>query len=84
MVTYSSDKRVAANLTTIPAARALEIIEMNRRGEKPETLEEGGKVLPSRPIDLAAQEDLHRFDKKKKKSKGRGDKSKGQAQSDKN
>jgi hypothetical protein len=42
---------------------------MNRRGEKPDTLEEGGKVLPPKPIDLAAQDDLHRLDKKKKKKK---------------
>ncbi|MBQ7571303.1 MAG: hypothetical protein IJT19_03600 [Bacteroidaceae bacterium] len=69
MVTYSTDKRTAANLTTIPARRALEIIEMNRRGEKPDSLEEGGKTLPVKPVDLAAQDDLHRFDKKKKKKK---------------
>ncbi len=71
MVTYSSDKRMAANLTTIPARRALDIIEMNRQGEKPESLEEGGKKLPVRPVDLAAQDDLHRFDKKKKKKRHR-------------
>ena len=80
-VTYSTDKRLAANLTTISAQRALDIIEMNRRGEKPDTLEEGGHKLPARPIDLAAQDDLHRFDKKrknKKKNKPRGDKPKGE------
>lgn len=73
-VTYSSDKHLAANLTTIPAQRALDIIEMNRRGEKPNSLEEGGRKAAPRPIDLAAQDDLHRFDKKKKKKrKSRGD-----------
>ena len=73
MVTYSTDKRSAANLTTIPARRALDIIEMNRRGEKPDSLEEGGKSIPVKPVDLAAQDDLHRFDKKKKRKKnGRG------------
>lgn len=69
MVTYSTDKRMAANLTVIPAQRALEIIEMNRRGEKPDTLEEGGHKVAAQPVDLAVQEDLHRFDKKKKKRK---------------
>lgn len=69
MVTYSTDKRMAANLTIIPAQRALEIIEMNRRGEKPDTLEEGGHKVAAQPVDLAVQEDLHRFDKKKKKKK---------------
>lgn len=69
MVTYSTDKRLAANLVTVPAQRAMEIIAMNKAGEKPETIEEGGHKEPDRPIDLAAQEDLNRFDKKKKKKK---------------
>lgn len=72
MITYSSDKRLAANLTTIPTARAMEIIQMNRRGEEPESLEEGGRTMPEKPIDLATQEDLNRFDKKKKKKKRSG------------
>ena len=69
MVTYSTDKRVAANLVTIPASRAMEIIAMNKKGEKPDTIEEGGRKVPEKPVDLATQEDLNRFDKKKKKKK---------------
>ncbi len=69
MVTYSSDKRIAANLITIPASRAMEVIAMNKEGQKPDTLEEGGHSAPDRPVDLATQEDLNRFDKKKKKKK---------------
>ena len=69
MVTYSTDKRLAANLVTITADRALEIAEMNKKGEKPETIEEGGRKEPERPVDLATQDDLNRFDKKKKKKK---------------
>lgn len=74
LITYSSDKRLAANLTTITAERAKEIIAMNRKGETPESLEEGGKKETPKPIDLATQDDLHRFDntKKKKKKKKRG------------
>lgn len=68
-VTYSTDRRNAANLVTISAERAKEIIEMNRRGEKPLSLEEGGHKEPERPLDLAVQEDLNRFDKKKRKKK---------------
>lgn len=74
MITYSTDKRLAANLTTISAERAMEIIQMNHRGEEPESLEEGGRSVPEKPIDLATQEDLNRFDKKKKKKKRSGDK----------
>ena len=69
MITYSSDKRLAANLVTISAERAHEILEMNKKGEKPATLEAGGRKEPERPVDLATQDDLNRFDKKKKKKK---------------
>ena len=71
-ITYSTDKQMAANLVTISAARAFEVIEMNRRGEKPIRLEPEGaekaKEKP-KPIDLASQDDLTRFDKTKKKKK---------------
>ena len=70
MVTYSTDKNMAANLEVISAERAKDIIEMNRRGEKPESLLEGGHTeAPKGPIDLASQESINRFDKAKKKKK---------------
>lgn len=69
LVTYSTDKRMAANLVTITADRAADIIAMNQRGEKPDTIEEGGRKEPERPVDLATQDDLNRFDKKKRKKK---------------
>ena len=71
-VVYSTDKGIAANLEEITAERARAIIEMNKRGEKPDTLEEGGRQKPERAVDLATQEDLNRFDKKKKKKKSNG------------
>ncbi len=72
LVTYSTDKKVMANLETITAQRALEIIEMNKRGEKPLSLAENGKVKePERPVDLLANESLTRFDKSKKKRKSK-------------
>ena len=74
MITYSTDKRIAANLTTITAERAKEIIAMNKEGKKPDALDNTEKAAPAKPIDLAAQEDLTRFDsarKKKKKKKKR-------------
>ena len=69
MVTYSTDKRIAANLTTITARRALEVIAMNRDGINPEALDDTVVAEPAGPIDLATQEDLTRFDKAKKKKK---------------
>ena len=74
-VTYSTDKRLAANLVTIPAARALEVIAMNREGHKPDALSLESRKQEHKPIDLATQDDLTRFDtsrrKKKKKMKQR-------------
>ncbi len=69
-VTYSTDKRLAANLETISAERANEIIEMNKRGEKPAELndEETG-LSAAKPKDLIESEDITRFDKAKKKKK---------------
>ena len=69
IVTYSTDKNIAANLETISAARAKEIIEMNRRGEKPASLQEDGHTKPAKQhVDLAGG-DISRFDKAKKKKK---------------
>ena len=70
LVTYSTDKNLAANLETITAERAKAIIEMNRNGEKPLTLEEDGgkKTETKQHVDLAGG-DISRFDKSKKKKK---------------
>ena len=69
IVTYSTDKNIAANLETISAARAKEIIEMNRKGEKPASLQEDGHQKPVKQhVDLAGG-DISRFDKAKKKKK---------------
>ena len=70
MVTYSTDKNIAANLETITAERAKQVIEMNRRGEKPVSLQDDGRkpVIEKTHIDLAGG-DISRFDKAKKKKK---------------
>ena len=70
LITYSTDKNIAANLETITALRAKQIIDMNRKGEKPDSLQDdGGKKAPQGPIDLATQENIARFDRAKKKKK---------------
>ena len=68
LVTYSTDKHVAANLVTLTAARAFEVINMNRKGEKPEKLDIDASA-PVKPSDLVEQESLTRFDKRKKNKK---------------
>lgn len=73
LVTYSTDKNVAANLETITNERAMEIIAMNKQGEKPETLVGKANKKASKPaIDLLANESITRFDKNKKKKKKAG------------
>ena len=70
LITYSTDKNIAANLETITVQRAKQVIEMNHRGEKPLSLsEDGGKQDESKKhVDLAGG-DINRFDKAKKKKK---------------
>ncbi|MBQ9286406.1 MAG: hypothetical protein IJ209_09025 [Bacteroidaceae bacterium] len=75
MITYSTDRRVAANLVTIPAARALEVIAMNKAGQKPDALSLEARKEEHKPIDLATQDDLTRFDSARRKKKKRKQKS---------
>ncbi len=71
LVTYSTDKRMAANLCTISAARANDIIEMNKKGVKPLSLPDDDQVQQEeRPLDLLENESITRFDKNKRKKKG--------------
>ena len=64
LITYSTDKNFMANAVTITTRNAFEVINMNKRGEKPESLVD---VNPTshKPIDLVEQESLTRFDKRK-------------------
>lgn len=73
-LTYSTDKRMGANLTVIPASRAFEIIALNKQGIKPDRLAEDAEEHEARReyIDLTDQDALTRFDKAKKKKKSKG------------
>ena len=75
-ITYSTDKSFLANEVTISARRAFEVLNMNKRGEKPLKLNEETITKESdKPKDLLEQESVTRFDKsknsrnKKKKNK---------------
>lgn len=68
--TYSTDRKKMANVETISARRAREIIELNRQGDKPLSLLDDGSVKPeAKSADLLADGDLSRFDKFQKKKK---------------
>lgn len=79
-ITYSTDKSVPANLVTIDADRAFEIIAMNKHGEKPLQLQRDGDEKPKAKKefgDIVGQDSLTRFDKAKKKKRKNNNKSKG-------
>lgn len=80
-IEYSTDKIIPANTVIISGKRAFEVYEMNKRGQKPDSLldsEKGAKA--ARPADLLEQESLTRFDhhkndshhKKAKRGNGNG------------
>ena len=81
-VTYSTDKHIPANLVTISGRRAFAIIEMNKRGERPENLQADGEREVKRSVDLLEQENINRFDNvqrggKKRRRGGRQEQRKG-------
>ncbi len=74
-ITYSSAPHVPANLQTLTPERANEIIAMNKRGEKPFNLggkQTAGEAMEHQPDyeNVVGQDDLTRFDKKKRHSDG--------------
>lgn len=76
-ITYSTDKHIPANLVTITGRRAFAVIEMNKRGERPESLMPTGGRESKQPVDLLEQENINRFDNvqrggKKRRKGGNG------------
>ncbi len=73
LITYSSSKQIAANLVTMSVEKVWEIIEMNKRGEKPVALENEAKTADAAVQadyqNVVGQDSLTRFDKKKKKKR---------------
>ncbi len=74
MLTYSTDKNVPANLVTIHAKRAFEVIALNKNGVKPDNLDGKGNEEKERSAfgDILGQDSLTRFDKAKKKKRRKG------------
>ncbi len=75
-VTYSTDKNIPANLVTISGKHAFEVIGMNKRGIKPESLLESiPHTKQKRAVDLVEQESMTRFDRNRKnKNRNKGKK----------
>jgi cell fate regulator YaaT (PSP1 superfamily) len=77
-MTYSTDKNVLANLATISSERAYEIIAMNKRGQKPKSLQsnDADNSAPKREYnDILDDNNLNRFDSpRRKRNKNRKNK----------
>lgn len=74
-LTYSTDKNIPANLVTISADRAFEVIALNKRGIKPADLRlesEREREQMKEFGDIVGQDSVTRFDKSKKKKKKNG------------
>jgi cell fate regulator YaaT (PSP1 superfamily) len=69
---YSTDKHVAANLVTISSERAYEIINMNKKGHKPQFLDmRANETKPQKEYQDILDESVTRFDSAKKKKKNK-------------
>ena len=69
MVTYSTDKKMLVNEKTISARRAFEVIQMNRNGQKPASLNEEEHEVAPVSVDLLDQDNINRFDSQNKRHK---------------
>jgi hypothetical protein len=72
-IAYSTSKDGPFNLVTISVDRAREVIDMNKHGQKPETLAaEGDEQRETAPefADGVGDEALNRFDSARRKKKG--------------
>ncbi|MCD8288253.1 MAG: hypothetical protein LUC18_05365 [Porphyromonadaceae bacterium] len=71
-LTYSSSKDGGANLEVIDANRAFEIISLNKRGIKPETLSvpTGKEEVRKEFGDVVGQDSVTRFDRKGRSNNG--------------
>lgn len=69
-VTYSKDKSSQSDLVTISNERAFDVIELNKSGRKPESLEfDEEQDRPQQSSADILDDSLTRFDKSKKKKK---------------
>jgi cell fate regulator YaaT (PSP1 superfamily) len=70
LMTYSTDKNIAANTVNISSERAYEIINMNKKGQKPKSLltDAEEKAASKREYaDILDENSVNRFDSTKKK-----------------
>ena len=71
-MTYSTDKTTPVGLVTITSHRAFDVIQMNKRGEKPLSLLNDKEGIEEKRLSKDILEDnITRFDKVKRKKKNK-------------
>lgn len=74
-MTYSTSKEFLANAVTIPVERAKQIIALNKKGIRVDSLSEVIEIEQKREFgDILSQDGLTRFDHSKKGNKNKGNK----------
>ena len=68
-ITYSTDKSFLANEVTISARRAFEVLNMNKRGEKPEKLDDEFSGRESQRSKDLLEQKAERTGKRNKKGR---------------
>lgn len=74
LISYSTSKDFGANLVTIDVLRVKEVLELNKKGHRPDTLDikpEKANALPTEYSNVVGQDSLTRFDSDKPKGKKR-------------
>lgn len=75
LISYSTSPNFGANVVTIPAKRAKEVIALNRKGQKPDMLDDHSSDEPKPAVvnyeNSVGQDSLTRFDTKKKRQSGK-------------
>jgi hypothetical protein len=77
LISYSTSRDFGANVVTISVQRAKEVIAMNKKGKKPESLagktenKEEEKTMSADYENVVGQDSLTRFDKEKHKGGNR-------------
>ena len=70
-ITYSPQKGTLEGAVTLSARRALEVMELNRHGQKPESLDDDMRTDKNvKTADLLEQDSLTRFDRNRGKNAG--------------
>lgn len=72
-ITYSTNRETPENLVTVHVSRAFEVIAMNKRGNKPDTLDnkQPAKEEKKEFRDVVGQDSVTRFDKTSRKNKSK-------------